>query len=75
MITDISKTIEAKQTQIHLRSLANLRFSVRTLQDLYVTGVQDGAAAVCLAHHIGNAVFEAARADGRSASADFRRSQ
>lgn len=34
--------------------------------DLYVTGVQDGAAAVCLAQHIGNAVFEAARADGRS---------
>eukprot|EP00435_Cladocopium_sp_Y103_P062097 s347_g23.t1 len=34
--------------------------------DLYVTGVQDGAAAVCLAQHISNAVFEAARTDGRS---------
>ena len=37
-------------------------------EDLYVTGVQDGAAAVCLAQHISTSVQELLKIEGRSLS-------
>lgn len=37
-------------------------------EDLYVTGVQDGAAAVCLAQHISTSVQELLKTEGRSLS-------